>query len=738
MNKTVVVELFDADGVNPRIRCALSGAAPVERRLHRAQVDGLVDLAHAYRGGSLTEAGLQQVGAALYRWLDGSSDRWLARAREDEQPILIYLAGGERLRAVPWELLHDDAFLCVDRYRPIIPVRSASPRGATAPPANAANRPLRLLFMATSPTNVQPVLDFEAEEAQILRASPGRVEVVVEESGTLEGLSQSARRSADPFDVIHLSGHGTITAEGPRFVMEDDTGQGKLVSADDVADALHRHWPRLLFVSGCWTGDASDAGLVESLAESLVRAGAPTVLGWGLPVGDVAASSLAAALYGALGLGESVPDAVAVARRALYTQPSGDWHLLRLFADRSPLAQLVTAPGSPGRALLRVRAAHSLFLDPEGRVRVASQESFVGRRRDLQTLLNQLRPADASASPLGAVIHGMGGLGKSSLTARLLERMRPTHPKQAVWTGKVDAIEITTKLTDQLNLDPDTDQEAKRLLNIDGATLTDKLRYLLQGPLADTSHQCVFVFDDFENGNLVADGHGGHNLEPDALDVLTAFATAIARNGSTSRIVITSRYNFARPNSVQLTELPIAELQGADLDKMLRGTRHLGPLSNLDPDLKQAAIRAAAGIPRLINGIDNLIDVEAAPSDLLDTIDQSQVEYRNGLVLQALLNAQPRGVRRLLSLASVYHIAVPLDAIRAIHVGADDDITTAVNIGLLQAGIHPATNETRYLVSPLLEPLLHQLAEYPTADQLVATQARAAEALSGLWLENAQ
>jgi hypothetical protein len=592
--------------------------------------------------------------------------------------------------------------------------------------------------MATSPTNVTPVLDFEAEEAGILQASPGLVEVVVEESGTLAGLSEAAAREPG-FDVIHLSGHGKVTANGPRFVVESDTGLGVLASADDIAGALNRHWPRLVFVSGCWTGDATDSGAVESLAEALVMAGAPAVLGWGLPVGDLAANSLAADLYRALGSGESLVDAVAVARRALFTQPrNDDWHLLRLFADRTPLSALVTAQGHPGRARLQTRPTHGLFLDPEGRVRVADRESFVGRRRDLQTLLRELRPADPTTGPVGAVIHGMGGLGKSSLTARLLERMRPTHPMHVVWTGKIDAANAASQFANQLNLDPDTDLTLKQLLNLADVSLADKLRYILSGPLADASHQCVFVFDDFENGNLEPDGHGGHLLDPAALEVLAGFATAITSSGSSSRIVITSRYTFHQPDGVRLAELPIAELQGADLNKLLRGTKHLGPLSDLDRNVLEAAVTAAAGIPRLINSIDDLITAQAATPDLLDRIGQAQVEYRDKLVLNALLDAHTTGVRRLLGLASVYQIAVPLDAIRALHPGADTDITAAVGSGLLQAGTHPSTNELRYLVSPLLRPLLADAPEYPAPDELRATQSLAAQALYKLWVDDGQ
>src|SRR3712207_1342042 len=104
-----------------------------------------------------------------------------------------------------------------------MPVRTASSRDRGA--RVAANRPLRVLFMASSPIEVEPVLDFEGEEAVILDAATGRVEVVVEESGSLAGLASVLEWfGAGYFDVLHLSGHGFIGPAGPRFVMEDENG----------------------------------------------------------------------------------------------------------------------------------------------------------------------------------------------------------------------------------------------------------------------------------------------------------------------------------------------------------------------------------------------------------------------------------------------------------------------------------------------------------------------------------
>lgn len=59
------------------------------------------------------------------------------------------------------------------------------------------------------------------------------------------------------------------------------------------------------------------------------------------------------------------------------------------------------------------------FLDPEQKVRVATTDQFVGRRRLLQKGLKSLQ----SRNFIGVILHGLGGIGKSSLAARLLEQL---------------------------------------------------------------------------------------------------------------------------------------------------------------------------------------------------------------------------------------------------------------------------------------------------------------------------
>jgi len=135
--------------------------------------------------------------------------------------------------------------------------------------------------MATSPEGVEPVLNFEAEEAAILAAtSRTGTELVVERSGTLEGLHFLSRDfGSGYFDVLHLSGHATVSTNGqPTFLAENEFGGFAYATSDQIAQAMAGHWPRLVVVSGCLTGNARDAGMFPSMSEALIRAGAPAVI----------------------------------------------------------------------------------------------------------------------------------------------------------------------------------------------------------------------------------------------------------------------------------------------------------------------------------------------------------------------------------------------------------------------------------------------------------------------------
>ena len=270
--------------------------------------------------------------------------------------------------------------------------------------------------MASSPADVQPVLDYEHEEAVILEATERRpLDLTVEESGCLEELGELVQDyGAGYFDVLHLTGHADHAQDGrPVFLLEDSEGRRADATALDIAKELPPHRPPLVFLSGCRTGQNAAHGEVRSLAEQLVEAGFRAVLGWGRPVRDTDATLAAQHLYQQLAAGESLPLALVRAHAELRDAGARDWHLLRLFCAGDPPAAFVTPVKTPGRKRPAARPAESEFLDPLTKtVKVATRAGFVGRRRLLQKGLRLLRQPEAP--PVGCCCMGRAGGGRAA------------------------------------------------------------------------------------------------------------------------------------------------------------------------------------------------------------------------------------------------------------------------------------------------------------------------------------
>ncbi|WP_242038003.1 CHAT domain-containing protein [Tolypothrix sp. FACHB-123] len=451
------------------------------RRLDQVELAELIDLSEQNYYTRQTDRlpYLTQLGRRLYQWLDGK-EGWLRRALDEADEQTIYLdliqtseaqglnAETERvalgLAHLPWELLHDrNGFLLQRQDISVLPVRAVQQRQTQV--IGGQNRPLRLLFMATAPEHPQiPPLGFEREEANILQATKDQpLALIVEESGSVAELANLVKSYLeDYFDVFHLTGHGIIYTQKdygfllpkgariadntPCLITEDEVGNVQFTTVNDLARAFRGRWPRVTFLSGCHTGQVPNKGTVPSMAQALVKAGAGIVLGWARPVLDNTAVVAAQALYQALATGATVEAAVKAAQQEMIDKECTDWHLLRVYRDTREIAELVTPLRTPKREKLRFTVPEQEFLDENNLVKVASRFEFVGRRRALQRCLKALRE---TSDYIGVFIAGMGGLGKSTLAARLCTRVESQRPNFArvVLIGVLDERGLLNKLS---------------------------------------------------------------------------------------------------------------------------------------------------------------------------------------------------------------------------------------------------------------------------------------------------
>lgn len=218
--------------------------------------------------------------------------------------------------------------------------------------------------------------------------------------------------------------------------------------------------------------------------------------------------------------------AVSATCKTMRQQNCQDWHLLRIFVgDRLPGALVM--PKNRRKPQPRMKFAETEFLDPGTRsVKVASRRTFVGRRRVLQQCLRSLR---WDFEKVGVWLHGMGGLGKSSVAARLCDRF-PTF-ERVVIVGSLSEPRLLDALTRKLRSSEIREKLQDR---------HDSLLFRLRDAFETCDERLLIVLDDFEF-NLEPTGER-YQRKSEVAEVLRDLEDAITESGREHRLIVTCRY----------------------------------------------------------------------------------------------------------------------------------------------------------------------------------------------------
>jgi hypothetical protein len=247
--------------------------------------------------------------------------------------------GAPELEALPWELMYDrslDTFLSQSGRTPLVRYVEvpATPRPLTVTGA------LRVLLVLASPSGL-PDLDVDRERRAVEDAAEaatgGQLLVDVLPQATLDALDEWLSRQV--VHVLHVVAHGDVDgASGAgRILLCDRYGRPAPVTADQLGPRLAQHDPlRLLVLNACHTAGAGDDG---GLARGLVRQDVADVVAMQRVVSDSAAATFSRALYGQLGFGIPLDQAVASARVAMADAHTTEWATPVLFM-RSPDGRL--------------------------------------------------------------------------------------------------------------------------------------------------------------------------------------------------------------------------------------------------------------------------------------------------------------------------------------------------------------------------------------------------------------
>ncbi|AGP37134.1 hypothetical protein SCE1572_23205 [Sorangium cellulosum So0157-2] len=628
---------------------------------------------------------------------------------------------------------------------------------------------LRIAFMAFSPHDVRPELDFEREEEELLAAiapmaERRRARLRVVEGGTLEELRDVLL--LERFDVVHLSGHGVRTPGGPRLVLEDAFGARRDVEPAELIEVLERAkaMPELVMVSCCNSADVR--GSVASFAAELVAAGVPNVVGWTRPVGDGLAMLAASVLYEQIGAGKTPVEAMHLAREQMRREeertpaPAHAWGTLHLVSgsaagfridDRAePLSERVD------------RDEVYRFLGSRMRV---LKTGFVGRRRLVQRLLRvivrgqDLEPKSGARDVAGACVFGMKGVGKSCVVGRAIERAKQHAPELGVVVvhGAIDERSVLDAFQEAVAVGGG-DATAERLLARADERVFQRVRRLMAHW---RRRPVVVVLDDFEQ-NLDRGTGGPWLVKPEAAALLEALIPTCATGKPKLLITSTAEFRVPWANERALAFVPVGALDDAAVRKLWARGRASNELANVSlegwhdlADRLGRNARVLAWARALLAGKtdEELAAVAASASAKLpiwapgDEASETKHAELAELFLRHMAYEQARAafgepalefVRR----ARVFEDAVPKEAFAALAEGLavdlDRDVDVLASWGLLEVG--ELDGARAYRVSPLVEPRFEadDAARWHEAAAEV-WEALAAKGTSGVaWLERTE
>jgi len=186
-------------------------------------------------------------------------------------------------------------------------------REALSPQMLALTEKLRVLIIAS---NTQPPIDGVDAETQRLHnylrhqdCIPVDVELIPTERATYQHVREKLKKQS--YDIVHYAGHGLYKAESPEesslyfWAGEDKQGGVVPMQAAELKMLLGQSEARLVYLSSCYGTAAGDkTALLDDdflgLADAIVQAGVPSVLGFRWPVSDRGARRLALAFYRSL------------------------------------------------------------------------------------------------------------------------------------------------------------------------------------------------------------------------------------------------------------------------------------------------------------------------------------------------------------------------------------------------------------------------------------------------------
>jgi tetratricopeptide (TPR) repeat protein len=654
----------------------------------------------------------KEFGQRLYHALFGGDvgTEYARQLATVDSPLPIILRidpqTAQPLTRLPWELLHNGReFLALNPRTTI----SRLPYEVPLRAVGAVPGTLRLLIIVANPDDLPDEyrLDVEAERETILAATEklqreGRLGVDFLEDASLEAIEDALVDTR--YHILHVTGHGDFDQQTKHGVLllEDERGGTRRVTGPKLIQTLCGSGLRLIVLSACRTATAAHRAAYRDLGSQLA-AGFPASLTMQYPVADVAATDFAEKLYRGICRGDDLHTSVARARKSLLSEKSGPAAFATPVAYVSdPLCLQVDHATEPDN-----RTPHGLLdfgLVPK------MERGFVARGRELRLLRRKLTSNDWST----AIIHGIGGIGKSALASRLALRL--------VESGAVEGVKV-------INCSPTLTAdgvltELNAFLNLAG---DNRLNAVLHQPMplqaktavlaqALEAHSFLVIFDNIEDclkkGRIVSRAVQAISLSGSAssltLDTLSVtdwvdqglgkqIAQLVGSVPSGTRFLFTSRVDFepVEPGRIgdRIGHVGLGELSFVAAAQLMN---RRDSLANL-PVVSEAGVLTKRSLYKSLGGHPWALDqfarrVERLPiQDTLRVVEGLRDDLLTFTLIEKAVKEQSERARLLLRRAAVFEEAVPVEGLaymmgdeRDAMPDASDEIQSLLSWGLVE------------------------------------------------------
>jgi hypothetical protein len=561
---------------------------------------------------------LAQWGKAAFSSLfqDKARDWYLDARKQSLSELTLKIASDDpRILSWPWEVLHDPEATTLAHTcrieRQLYELHDLQPL-----PDNLPADCINILLVIARP--------YGEEDVSYHALARPLVELAVQQQTVPVRIDVLRPPTFD--HIVHFDGHGGYGAgdrqhsagnhsfKGPqgRLVFETPEGSADAIESTRLTQLLSEYAIPIIVLNACQSAtiDEQADDPFASVAAALLKAGIRSVVAMGYNLYVSAAQQFVPAFYQSLFLQGSVSEATRAGRHAMLAHPQRicargeyplyDW-LVPVLYQQAAYDLNFTAASQP----LKIE---QIPLPPAATEQ--GDYGFIGRDRAIHALERAMRRQPQA----GLLIHGMAGVGKTTLAQGFLQWLQQTNGlSEHVFWFRFDEIRSAEYLINQM------------VLGLFGAdALASPMKQKLENIYRVFKEQpFILVWDNFESASGIDGTEVTPLLSDDDRQQLKDFLHQL--RGGKTKVLITSRSSEPWLLKTECFRLPISGLQGEECWQYCNAVvRDLGLSLARDDPVIQKLIEKLDGHPLAMRAVLLRLDQTSA-RDLLQELEQGFV-----------------------------------------------------------------------------------------------------------------